>query len=83
MDTSMILKVLIFVALGIMIYRFLGGKVPFLDSNTQDDTNTKKSKEDAHELSECVICGTYTVLKDGIMHHGKFYCSTKCVSKKS
>ena len=82
MDTPMTLKILIFTTLGIMIYRFLGGKVPFLDSDKQKDSKDKKQQENSDELCECETCGTYTVLKDCITHHGKFYCSAKCIDKK-
>jgi uncharacterized protein len=69
----LILKLLIFAIVGIMVYKFLGGKFPSLGKSA----NEKKLDEDT--LVECETCGTYVTVKESIIVHGKYYCSDECV----
>lgn len=73
----MIFKLIIFTVLGITIYRFLGGKVPILDYNIKPN-----NPKEPDELDECLVCGTYTLVGDGVVKHDKFYCSTECAKSK-
>ncbi|HFU77025.1 MAG TPA: hypothetical protein ENK68_00790 [Epsilonproteobacteria bacterium] len=68
----MILKLLIFAVVGLLIYKFLGGKLPTLGKTVQE----KKLDDDT--LVECERCGTYVTVKESIIVHGKYYCSKEC-----
>lgn len=78
----MIIKTVIFLLIAGVIYRFFGGKIPFID--------TKPFKKEEHEFgqieatSECAHCGTYMTEDDAIIYHRKAYCSKECLeaSKK-
>ena len=75
----MILKLIILAVIVGFIYRFLGGKIPFIDKPT-----SKKSEHEFGELeatSECATCGTYMTEEDALIYHRKSYCSTECVEK--
>ena len=73
------LKVIIVVVVGVTIYRFFGGKIPFLDKS-------ERSKEE-HEFgkvevtSECAVCGTYMTESDALIYQKKAYCSSECLEK--
>jgi len=69
----MILKLIIFAIAGVMIYKFLGGKLPTINKSSE----AKKLDEDT--LVECEKCGTYVTVKESIVMHGKFYCSKECL----
>jgi uncharacterized protein len=68
----MILKLLIFAIVGLLIYRFFGGKLP----NIGKSPHEKKLEEDT--LVECEKCSTYVTVKESIIVHGKYYCSKEC-----
>lgn len=68
----MILKLLIFAIVGVLIYRFFGGKLPNIGKNAAE----KKLDDDT--LVECEKCGTYVTVKESIIVHGKYYCSKAC-----
>jgi uncharacterized protein len=69
----MLLKLLIFAVVGVMIYRFFGGKVPILDSVKKPTSKpAKKEKEEA--MVECSKCGTYVTIEESILISGKYYC---------
>ena len=69
----MILKLLILAVVGVMIYRFFGGKLPSI-GKTADE---KKLDDDT--LVECQKCSTYVTVKESIIVHGKYYCSQECI----
>lgn len=64
----MILKLIIFAIVGLLLYKFLGGKLPRLGR-----TNHEK-KLDNDTLVECSKCGTYVTMKESIIRNGKYYC---------
>ena len=74
------LKLIIFSVAAVAIYRFVGGKVPFLDKS-------EVSKEEGHDFgkieatSECASCGTYMTEDDALIYQKKAYCSSECLSK--
>jgi len=69
----MILKLLILAVVGVMVYRFFGGKVPILD--TQKKPKVKADKKEKEEtMVECTKCGTYVTIKESILISGKYYC---------
>ncbi len=70
----MILKLLIFAILGLLIYRFLGGKLATFGKTAED----KKLDDDT--LVECKKCGTYVTIKESIIVNGEYYCSKECIS---
>ena len=69
----MILKLLIFAAAGLLIYKFFGGKLPTLGRKSPHE---KKLDEDT--LVECETCHTYVTVKESIIVGGKYYCSQEC-----
>ena len=69
----MILKLLIFAAVGLFIYKFFGGKLPTLGRKSPHE---KKLDEDT--LVECETCHTYVTVKESIIAGGKYYCSQEC-----
>jgi len=74
------LKLLIFAVAAVAIYRFFGGKVPFLDKK-------EEGKEEGHDFgkieatSECAACGTYMTENDALIYQKKAYCSSECLAK--
>jgi len=74
------LKLIIFSVAAVAIYRFVGGKVPFLDKS-------ETTKEEGHDFgkieatSECASCGTYMTEDDALIYQKKAYCSSECLSK--
>ncbi|PTB83369.1 hypothetical protein C9926_03290 [Sulfurovum lithotrophicum] len=68
----MILKLLIFAIVGVLIYKFFGGKLPSI-GKSQDE---KKLDEDT--LVECEKCTTYVTVKESIIIQGKYYCCKEC-----
>jgi uncharacterized protein len=68
----LILKLLIFAIVGVLIYKFFGGKLPKLGKSP----NEKKLDEDT--LVECTTCHTYVTAKESIIVNGKYYCSQEC-----
>ncbi len=71
----MILKLLIFAIVGVLIYKFFGGKLPSIGKSPQE----KKLDDDT--LVECEKCSTYVTVKESIIVHGKYYCSKECTPK--
>jgi len=67
-----ILKLLIFAIVGLMIYKFVGGKLPSIGKSAEE----KKLEEDT--LVECETCATYVTVKESIQVEGKYYCSKAC-----
>ncbi len=68
----MSLKLLIFAVVGLLIYKFFGGKFPKLGKSPYE----KKLDDDT--LVECTTCHTYVTVKESIIVGGKYYCSTEC-----
>ncbi len=79
------LRLLILIIAGVALYRFFGGKVPFLDKDFS--YKSKKVKEEESDFanieptSSCVVCGTYVTQEDAIIHKKRTYCSTECLEK--
>ncbi len=77
----MIFKLILFMVIGVVLYRFLGGKIPIIDRDRkqvvkEDDDFTKVSP-----TTECANCGTYMTEDDVIIYHKKSYCSNECLEK--
>ena len=68
----MILKLLIFAFVGLMVYKFFGGKLPTIGKSPAE----KKLDDDT--LVECEKCGTYVTVKESFIVQGKYYCSDEC-----
>lgn len=68
----MILKLLIFAIVGILIYKFFGGKFPQIGKSAHE----KKLDDDT--LVECKTCHTYVTVKESIIIGGEYYCSKEC-----
>lgn len=68
----MILKLLIFAIVGVLIYKFFGGKLPSIGKNASE----KKLDDDT--LVECEACSTYVTVKESIIVNAKYYCSKEC-----
>ena len=75
----MLLKFIIFAIVAGVLYRFLGGRLPFIDR--------EKPKKEEHEFgkieatAECSYCSTYITEDDAIIHQKKTYCSNECLEK--
>ena len=74
------LKLLIIAIVGIMIYKFLGGKLPTL-GNSSKEKGDLKSTPDEDTLVECSKCGTFVTVKESIVVHTQHYCSIECTPK--
>ena len=76
----MLLKFIIFAIVAGIVYRFIGGKLPFIDRG-------KSKKKDEHEFGEieatsaCSYCSIYITEDDAIIHQKKTYCSNECLEK--
>ncbi len=68
----MILKLIVFAVVGLLIYKFFGGKLPTFGKSPHE----KKLDEDT--LVECETCHTYVTVKESIIVNGKYYCSEEC-----
>lgn len=68
----MILRLILIVIVGVLIYRLFGGKFP----SWRKESKEKKLEEDT--LVECETCGTYVTVKESIIINGKYYCCTEC-----
>ncbi|MGC9350576.1 MAG: PP0621 family protein [Sulfurovum sp.] len=73
----MILKIIIFAVVTLLIYKFLGGKLPTIGKKSPEE---KKIDEDT--LVECETCHTFVTLKESIIINGKYYCSQECADKR-
>jgi len=74
----MLLKLLILAVIGVMIYRFFGGKVPILDKTSKPRTKRSKPKIEEETMVECAKCGTWVVVEEMTVVQGKYYCD-ECV----
>jgi hypothetical protein len=76
----MILKLILLIGLGIIVYKMLGGTFPPLRKIEKE----KKSDDFSKNISptnSCVVCGTYVTESDAIIYKGKTYCSKECLDK--
>ena len=71
----MILKLIVFAAIGIFIYKLMGGKLP---SVPKKSSKPKTKEPDGDTLVECSKCGTYVSIKEATLINGKYYCE-ECV----
>lgn len=76
----MLLRLILLVIIGIAIYRFFGGKVPFLDKKDKDEIE-KDFENSIQGTSKCASCGVYMTEEDALIYHRKAYCSNDCVEK--
>ena len=76
------LKLLIFIIAGVAVYRFFGGKVPFLDRNSdKKDKDKDYDFEQIEATSACSTCGMYITEDDALIFQKKSYCSNNCLEK--
>lgn len=68
----MIFKLIIFAAVGLLVYKFFGGKLPTFGKTPHE----KKLDDDT--LVECESCHVYVTVKESLIVHGKYYCSQEC-----
>ena len=75
----MILKFIVFTLLGLVIYKFITGRLPFLTNLKSDRVNRDEKKQiEEDTLVECAKCGTFVTYKESIIVKGKVYCSKEC-----
>jgi len=74
------LRVLLLIIIGVMIYRFFGGKVPILDKE-EKESNKEQDVEKIEATSACAVCGTYVTEDDALIYQKKAYCSSECLEK--
>ncbi len=78
----MIFKLIIFLVVIALIYRWFGGKLPFIDPKP-----SSTNKEEDHDFgkiestSACATCGVYITEADAIIYQRKAYCSQECLQK--
>jgi len=72
----MILKLIIFAAIGIFIYKLFGGQLPTLSRKRSKKAEKKTLESDT--LVECKKCGTYVTIEEATLIAGKYYCD-ECV----
>jgi len=78
----MIFRLIILIVIGVMVYRFFGGKVPILDKiKPKKDKNSDEDFTKAKPTSKCAECGTYMTEDDAIIYQKKSYCSKECLEK--
>ena len=71
----MILKLIVFAAIGIFIYKLMGGKLPTVPKKS---SKQKTKQPEGDTLVECSKCGTYISIKEATLINGKYYCD-ECV----
>ncbi|CAA6823334.1 MAG: Unknown protein [uncultured Sulfurovum sp.] len=75
------LKIIFVVIVLFLLYRLVGGKIPFFNKTE------KKKGDEEHEFgqiettSECAACGTYVTEEDALIYQKKAYCSSECINK--
>jgi uncharacterized protein len=62
--------------IAIMLYKFIGGRLPKLKEMKKEFKEKKQIEEDT--LVECEKCGTFVTYKESIITRGKIYCSKEC-----
>jgi len=67
----MIFKLIVFAAIGIFVYKLLGGQLPSIGKK---QTSPKPKKPESDTLVECSKCGTYVTVEETTLIHGKYYC---------
>ncbi len=67
----MIFKLIIFAAIGIFIYKLMGGELPRIGKKSKPQ---KEKKPTGDTMVECCKCGTYVTVDESIMVNGKYYC---------
>jgi len=77
----MILKLIIFIVAIGAIYRFFGGKIPFIDKADKPADEVENDFGTVHleGTSKCISCGIYMTEEDALIYHRKAYCSNECV----
>ncbi len=72
----MILKLIIFSIVALIVYKFVGGRLPQLGAMKKKRDEDKKIEEDT--LIECENCSVFVTYKESIIVKGKAYCSKEC-----
>ena len=75
------LRVLLFIIIAVMIYRFFGGRVPILDKEEKDSQKEQEEIEKIESTSACAVCGTYVTEDDALIYQKKAYCSSECLER--
>ena len=75
------LKLIIFIVAIGAIYRFFGGKIPFIDREEKSSNLDKDFGGKIQGTSKCASCGVYITEADALIYHRKAYCSNNCVEK--
>jgi len=79
----MIFKLILIIAVGIIVYKMLGGTFPPLKIERGD--REKRGSDDFSKnispTNSCVVCGTYVTESDAIIYKGETYCSKECLDK--
>jgi hypothetical protein len=74
----MLLKLIIFAIVAALIYRFVGGKLPFIDRSSSKEEHDFGKIE---TTSACANCGIYMTEEDAIIYQRKAYCSNTCLEE--
>ena len=75
----MILKLIIFAIVALLVYKFVGGRIPTIDSLKKGKLKRDEEKRiEEDTLVECDKCATFVTYKESIIVQGKAYCSKEC-----
>ncbi|MBD3792911.1 MAG: hypothetical protein IE889_01955 [Campylobacterales bacterium] len=74
----MLLKLLIALIVIVVIYRWFGGRISFIDRKELSDAEQDFGQIQA--TSACANCGTYITEDDAIIYQRKAYCSQSCLN---
>jgi response regulator RpfG family c-di-GMP phosphodiesterase len=75
----MLLKLIIFSVVAAVVFRFFGGKLPFIDKKSSSDEKHDFGKIET--TSECAYCSTYMTEEDALIYQKHAYCSAECLEK--
>ena len=67
----MILKFIIFAAIGLFVYKMLGGELPGIGKKSKP---LQEKETSGDTMVECSKCGTYVTIDESIRVNGKYYC---------
>jgi hypothetical protein len=75
------LKILFVVIVLFVIYRLVGGKIPFIDKEEKKKGDKEHDFGQIEATSSCATCGTYVTETDALIYQKKAYCSQECLEK--
>jgi len=75
------LKIIFVMIVLFLLYRLVGGKIPFLDKKEEKRGDEEHEFGAIETTSQCATCGTYVTEEDALIYQKKAYCSSECLKK--